>query len=97
MGDKTILWSIKKQKWFFGPEVPNSYSVHGGCAVPINRNAVIILGVLDNNNDDANNVFSFNFESHKWTKLKKFPTFNAFGSEHPDMSCSCSIDKSNNR
>ena len=97
---KTILWSIIKQKWLVGPKLPNNYDIYGGCAVPIDRSVVIIMRILgfrtgNEHANSENNVFSFNFESNEWTKLKNFPKFSNVGIEHPDMSCSCAFEKSN--
>ena len=92
---KTILWSIKKQKWLVGPKIPDIYDIYGGCAVPIDKNIVILMGLILSHGFEANNMVSFNIESNKWTKLKSSPLLNPFGFiDHPDQSCSSTFEKS---
>ena len=91
----TLLWSIKKQKWLVGPKIPDSYDIYQGCAVPIDKNIVIIMGLIVSHGDEANNVVSFNIESNKWIRLKNSPSLNYYGFiDYPDRSCSCTFEKS---
>ena len=73
--------------------------MYGGCAVPINKNIVvlILIRLLSNGSFffDASGVVSFNFRSKKWTNLKNSPELSHFGFyDHPDVSCSCAFEKS---
>ena len=60
----TLLWSIKKEKWFTGPKLPKGlieFASHGFlhmCATSVGSNSAFIL--------DKRKTFSFNFK----TKLK---------------------------
>ena len=58
----TLLWSIKKEKWFTGPKLPKGliepYGFLHMCATSVGSNSAFIL--------DKRKTFSFNFK----TKLK---------------------------
>ena len=71
----TMLWSIKKEKWFFGPKMPQEYniqSVNMGCTnyeisrmclTNVNSTTAFLLNV-----PSAAPMNSYNFLTNTWSK-----------------------------
>ena len=41
----TKIFSFAKRKWLQGPEFPHLRGVEEGCAIPIGRSVVMIIGI----------------------------------------------------
>ena len=75
---KSILWSLKRQKWIKGPDLPQKPSndiygtlqtvdVTGGCALAINRSNVIIFGKYYQGISPILIYSNYDFKSQKWS------------------------------
>ena len=68
---KTVIWSIKRTRWFDGPSIPYKGCIRNACSVAINKTEVLIL--IGNRRDAPGNrsgcihLFLFSFESNSWT------------------------------
>ena len=66
----TMLWSIKKEKWFFGPKMPHEYNSHCTdyemskmCLTNVNSTTAFLL-----NMPSAAPMYSYNFLTNTWSK-----------------------------
>ena len=66
----TMLWSIKKEKWFFGPKMPHEYTSHCTdykmskmCLTNVNSTTAFLL-----NMPSAAPMYSYNFLTNTWSK-----------------------------
>ena len=41
---ETYLWSISKQKWINGPNLPHLLGVEEGCMTLLNKTVVMVIG-----------------------------------------------------
>ena len=71
----SMLWSIKKEKWFLGPKMPQEYNIpsvnSGGtnyeffkmCLTNVNSTTAFLLNV-----PTAAPMYSYNFLTNTWSK-----------------------------
>ena len=73
---KTVIWSIKRNRWFDGPSIPFKECIHNACSVAINKTQVLILigpqvdkhiDYSERNKTGCIHLLSFSFESDSWT------------------------------
>lgn len=88
LNKRTDLWSIKKQKWFGGPTIPDrSISFESGiaifnealnvqyvCLVAVNNSAIYIMG----RDGSEHYLISFNFWSKTWHNHRPNPIYNTY-------------------
>ena len=67
----TMLWSIKKEKWFFGPKMPKEYNIQSVnmnmfdyeiskmCLTNVNSTTAFLLNMP---------MYSYNFLTNTWSK-----------------------------
>ena len=44
--NETMLWSVPRQNWIEGPQLPHNFDLKYGCATAYNRSTVFIIGSL---------------------------------------------------
>ena len=70
---ETILWSIKKQKWINGPDLPESIAnmFDFKCAISVNSTTAFIFDILSTFVNSS--TYSFNFEKKMWYEHQSPP------------------------
>ena len=86
---KTSVFSLRKQKWFHGPNLPEEILTTYGtaamyCVTSLNRTSTIFIGV----NGTMKGVISYDFASNIWTQMANIPV--------NIMWCSCSSNQEKN-
>ena len=87
---KSILWSIKRQKWMKAPVFPTEIQIAGGCALAKNREVVQIFAPYYEDFDLDIFELSYNFALDQWNFVGDPAKF--FIST--EMTCVNSFDKS---
>ena len=77
----TMLWSIKKEKWFFGPKLPQEYNIpsvnscsanyeiYKMCITNVNSTTAFLLpSAMSHEISSVAPMYSYNFLTNTWSK-----------------------------
>ena len=81
------IWSLSKQKWIQGPQVPRGYFSLNSCAIALNSTAVLIIGLIPISNQAFDEIYNYNhigllpnpatfiynFQSNSWIEQESLP------------------------
>ena len=89
------MWSMKREMWIWGPNLPKGFFVYGGgYAISIDLTTTLIFGLASSRNHvTLSHVFAFNFESLSWKKCADIPKILPGYLRHDYMTCSAIISK----
>ena len=88
----SLLWSLDKKRWIYGPTIPSKYAFVNSCAAALNSTSVLFVGISDIETseitqsvveDTPNDIVAlFDFETMKWIEQDyvTFPTISDFDS-----------------
>ena len=73
--EKTSVFSLRKMKWFDGPNLPEALIInHAGatmyCVTSLNQTTAIFIGV----GETSRGMILYNFEFNSWTAIANTPT-----------------------
>ena len=73
--EKTSVFSLRKMKWFDGPNLPEALIINYAgasmyCVTSLNQTTAIFIGVGETNRG----VILYNFEFNSWTAIANTPT-----------------------
>ena len=88
----TLLWSIKREKWFRGPDLHQDLNLPGFqrmCPISVGLNTVFVL--------NREYMFSFNFKNKIWQNHKSPPALLVQGNGYQFESCALHLEKDYHR
>ena len=88
----TLLWSIKREKWFRGPDLHQDLNLPGFqrmCPISVGLNTAFVL--------NREYMFSFNFKNKIWQNHKSPPALLVQGNGYQFESCALHLQKDYHR